>query len=292
MIKNLKYSLLPENANFSAGYTNLKECLNRPVDVGGCTILFCKSGNANITLNFKPYKVRTGQLLILFGDTVTIPVDVSENFSIFLVSVSDIIIEELLHCNSAVFFDYVYENPLLSTTAEQRNLLTGWEQQLLWVQKPENGTIAYKIFSNSVSSLFMAVENAINNAHKLSGIKYKASQSWAVINNFTKLLFQYGHENRNVNFYADKLCITPGYLYKVVAKIMNTSPKEHIDTYIITEIKVLLSTTTLSVKEIAEELHFEDPSYMCRFFRRRTGVSLTDFRNSNIAVPLKPQNIP
>ena len=165
MIKNLKYPLLPENANFSAGYTNLKECLNRPIDVGGCTILFCKSGNANITLNFKPYKIKTGQLLILFGDTVTIPVDVSENFSIFTVTVSDTIIDELLYNNSPDFFDYVYVNPLLSTTAEQRNLLTGWEQQLLWTQKPENRKIAPKIFSNSVVSFFLAVENAINSAH-------------------------------------------------------------------------------------------------------------------------------
>ena len=147
--------------------------------------------------------------------------------------------------------------------------------------KPENVPVAYKLIANTLASFFLAVENAINNAHELTGIKYKASQGWILINKFTKLLFQYGHKNRNVNFYADKLCVTSGYLYKVVTKEMNTSPKNLIDTYITTEIKVLLSTTNLSVKEIAEELHFEDASYMCRFFRRQTSVSLTDFRKND-----------
>lgn len=281
MSNNVKFSLLPESANFNAGYPNLKECLNRPIDVGGCSIFVCKAGYANVTLNFKPYEIKAGHLLILFGDTVMIPVDISENLSIFTVSVSDTFIDELLYNSSAEFFDFIYAYPLLSTTGEQRSLLAAWEQQILWLMKPENSAVAHKIFSNTLSNFFLAVESVINNTHELTGIKYKASQSWILINKFTKLLFQYGHENRNVNFYADKLCVTPGYLYKVVTKVMNTSPKDLIDTYITTEIKVLLSTTNLSVKEIAEELHFEDSSYMCRFFRRRTGVSLTDFKNND-----------
>lgn len=280
-MNNVIYSLLPENANFNAGYTNFRDCLNRPLDVGGCTIFICKKGQAEISLNFKSFSIKAGQMLILFGDIVMMPVSISENFSIFTVSVSDSIIDEALHNSSSDFFDFIYANPILSLTRKQRYLLSGWEKQILWMLEPENSAIAHKLILNTLSSFFLATENAITNAHELTGVKYKASQSWILINKFTKLLFEYGHKNRNVNFYADKLCVTPGYLYKVVTKVMNTSPKDLIDNYIALEIKVLLTTTNLSVKEIAEELHFEDASYMCRFFRRRTGVSLTDYKKAD-----------
>lgn len=281
MADNLKHSLLAKNSSFEAKYLNFKGCLNHPLDVAGCTIFICKTGQAEISLNFQPYKIKSGNILILFGDTVMIPISISENFSIFTVSVSDDIIDELLYNTSSDFFDFIYANPILSPRKEQRNLLIGWEQQILWILKPENKTVANKIISNTLVSFFLAVESTVNRIHELTGVKYKASQSWILINKFTKLLFKHGHENRNVIFYANKLCITPGYLYKVVSKIMQTSPKDLIDNYIITEMKILLSTTNLSMKEIADELHFEDSSYMCRFFRKQTGLSLTDYKKTN-----------
>lgn len=60
---------------------------------------------------------------------------------------------------------------------------------------------------------------------------------------------------------------------------MEQSPKEIIEQMIIVEIKTYLSNTNLSIKNIAAEMNFEDPSYMCRFFRRHTGSSPTEYRN-------------
>lgn len=56
------------------------------------------------------------------------------------------------------------------------------------------------------------------------------------------------------------------------------SPKELIDRQTVTEIKTYLVNTDMSVKHIASELNFEDVSYMCRYFRRQTGMSPMDYR--------------
>ena len=55
-------------------------------------------------------------------------------------------------------------------------------------------------------------------------------------------------------------------------------PKELIDKQTVTEIKSFLINTDMTVKSIASELHFDDVSYMCRYFRRLTWVSPTDYR--------------
>ena len=81
---------------------------------------------------------------------------------------------------------------------------------------------------------------------------------------------RYHTKYHDVKFYADKLNITPDYLYKLFYRIENISPKEMIDRLVIVSIKILLQNTDLSVKNIAAELHFDDPPYMCRFFRRMT----------------------
>lgn len=44
-------------------------------------------------------------------------------------------------------------------------------------------------------------------------------------------------------------------------------------------IKNYLTSTDLSIKCIAANLNYEDASYMCRFFKKETGMSPIEFRN-------------
>jgi AraC-like DNA-binding protein len=57
------------------------------------------------------------------------------------------------------------------------------------------------------------------------------------------------------------------------------SAKEQINKQIELVIRTLLDTTDLSVKQIAERLHYEDPSYLCRIFRKQTGMTPMQYRN-------------
>jgi len=41
----------------------------------------------------------------------------------------------------------------------------------------------------------------------------------------------------------------------------------------------LLANADMSIKEIAATLHFEDTSYMCRYFRQHTGLSPMEYRS-------------
>lgn len=54
-----------------------------------------------------------------------------------------------------------------------------------------------------------------------------------------------------MKFYADRLCITPYYLSRITHRIFDVSPKELIDRQIVMEIKSLLTSTELSVKEMS-----------------------------------------
>ena len=123
----------------------------------------------------------------------------------------------------------------------------------------------------------MAIDTAAYNS-ETDKFHNKSDHSWRLVIRFFKLLSLHCREVRDVRFYADKLSITTTYLYKLCKKYMLLPPKELIDKQTVTEIKSFLINTDMTVKSIASELHFDDVSYMCRYFRRLTGVSPTDYR--------------
>lgn len=85
-------------------------------------------------------------------------------------------------------------------------------------------------------------------------------------------------ERHDVEYYADKLCITPNYLNKVVRQSLGTTAKLYIHKKLFEEAERLLVYTTLTITEIAERLHFDTSSYFVRFFRKQTGITPLKYR--------------
>lgn len=89
-----------------------------------------------------------------------------------------------------------------------------------------------------------------------------------------------------VEYYADKLCITPNYLNKIVKQSLGSTAKAYIHQKLFAEAKRLLSYTVLSVTEIAEWLHFNSASHFVRFFRKNADMTPLQYRQS-ISSPQK-----
>ena len=83
-----------------------------------------------------------------------------------------------------------------------------------------------------------------------------------------------------MSYYAGLLSITPDYLNKLCKQYWKTEAKEFISAKVVMAIKNCLTCTDLSVKHIATKLNFDAPSYMCRFFKKQTGMSPLEYRNN------------
>lgn len=95
---------------------------------------------------------------------------------------------------------------------------------------------------------------------------------------FSKLVEQHYKTHHTVADYADMLFITPKNLSKKISLLSKNTPNDIIKDRIILESKRLLAHTSLSVKEIAYSLNYEDDAYFVRFFTKHTGISPTSFR--------------
>ena len=78
------------------------------------------------------------------------------------------------------------------------------------------------------------------------------------------------------------LCITSKYLTMVIKEVSGKSAKDWIVEYIVLEIKALLKNTNMNIQEIAVKTNFANQSSLGRFFRKHTGMSLSQYRMSNL----------
>lgn len=86
----------------------------------------------------------------------------------------------------------------------------------------------------------------------------------------------------SVNYMAERLNISPGYLTDVLKQESGKTALEHIHIYLISEAKNRLKGEELSVSEIAYALGFENLSYFSRLFKKVAGISPNTFKKQSL----------
>lgn len=76
------------------------------------------------------------------------------------------------------------------------------------------------------------------------------------------------------------MCISPKYLSETVKNISGRAPNEWIDNYVTLELRSLLRNTTKSVKEIANEMNFQNQSFLGKYFKEHVGISPVAYRKN------------
>ena len=116
--------------------------------------------------------------------------------------------------------------------------------------------------------------------HNYKETKTNNNRKQGLYNSFLEYVELYHKENREVSFYAKKLCMTSKYLSQILKEVSGRSALEIIDEYAITTIKALLSSTSLNIQQISDEMNFPSQSVFGKYFKRLTGISPKEYRNT------------
>jgi len=95
---------------------------------------------------------------------------------------------------------------------------------------------------------------------------------------FIRLLPCYFLEHHDIPFYADQLHISPVYLSRVVRQVTGRTVVDYINQLLLMEASFLLHTSSMSITQIADYLHFADTPSFSKFFSRMKGMSPRQFR--------------
>ncbi|HEV3325008.1 MAG TPA: helix-turn-helix domain-containing protein [Puia sp.] len=99
-----------------------------------------------------------------------------------------------------------------------------------------------------------------------------------VIESFNELIQANFSKERSVQFYANALHIHPNYLNSLMKKHTGMTAKQIIVDHIFLEAKYLLSSPSLTIKEISYELGFTTPGTFSSFFKKMSTIPPSKYR--------------
>jgi AraC-like DNA-binding protein len=260
------------------GTTDFSGLLHTVVPASGCTLLLCTAGCALGSSHFQPVAIRRGMLVPLFAFSRFTIEHVSSRFSCRFVEMSDPAIADFtVNFNSPVFWDFLYQHPVLTLENPEWRLVNEWFGRMEWITQTFEDEICQQMVYGELHNLFIAIEQRIVQLFPLE-VHDEKSAVWSIPDRLNALLNQHIHHERSVKFYASELCLNPDYLNKVCHRLMKTSTKALINDAVIYELKHYLAETDLTVEQIAAQMNYDNVSYLCRFFRNATGQSMMEFR--------------
>ena len=144
-----------------------------------------------------------------------------------------------------------------------------------------NSDVAMKFLS--IGSFLKLILIACNNSCAINPIESDIDISGAsLIRNFKNAVNQNFKKEHSTTFYANQLFITPDHLNRTFKAKVGKTAKEFIQARIITEAKRLLFFSSLTNKEIAYQLGFNEPANFSAFFKKHTKLSPSHFKKHEI----------
>lgn len=193
--------------------------------------------------------------------------------------------KNMISCNG-ILFNNIYEKPFFSINKsyynEIVNTIVKMDRELKnEIQNP---------FTDSIVKSYLQLILSISSKEKskfLNDLNPSQLPNKDLIQ-FQELVEKYYKSERSMAFYAAEFSLSADAFSKKVKKHFSKSPSQLINERVILEAKKMLHLTYKSIKEIAQELNFEDEFYFSRYFKKNVGVSPTSYRkNVGISIVAK-----
>lgn len=240
-------------------------------------LLLCREGYMDIEIDFQDYRLTADDSLHLMAEHILLVKELSVDFSgVCLIMDKEQLRESRREVEQlAPLYSQVKHAPLVPLKAEQKELLQHYislfKAKFNDLDSPHNAIIERKL----ISVLFYEVDRIFANIRSELPTPDKKDK---IVMDFLSLVSAHFKTERRIEFYASHFQLTPKYLSAIIAQRSHQSAAGWIDTYVVTEAKILLRTTTKSIKEIAEELNFSDQSFFGKYFLLHTGMRPSEYR--------------
>ncbi len=239
-------------------------------------VFIIKQGYMKLKIDMVQYTVEPSSLLILVPGQVFQVTELSETIDIITVMMSEAFTNSFFNEYSAFnqLYKSIMQKPLISLSEELEKGFDVYVTLLDNLLKLGIKTYQLDAAKHLTLSMFYGI---VLTMHELDSIK-PTDRPTLIFKEFQNLLQRHYRKEREVSFYADKLCISPKYLSAIVLQQTGKSAIRCINEYVLNECQALLLSSHMSLQEIAYKLNFPSQSVFSKFFKRMTGVSPREYR--------------
>ena len=268
-------------------YSDALQILQHPFRFDGYIGMFCIEGSISVEINMKSYLVQPNSFMVsvpgyILRVSKTSEVDLDRLHVVILAMSTDYMPAIRLDVNK-LFNEgmSVMDTPVV--TLNQSEYLLGEKymelaKDILASDLVDKRDILGHLIA-SVMHVFTAIWSREISQARETG-KKNGGRNKQILEQFLKLVSEYHTTYRNMAFYADRMCLTPKYLSKLIKQASGRSAPDWIDAFVILEAKHLLKYSDITIKEIVFRLHFPNQSVFYKFFKAHTGMTPSEYRNS------------
>lgn len=252
-----------------------------PFKIRFTVMMFCIEGEMEVQLNLVTHTLHSGEMLVVHEGTVVMGVRMDPHIRMFIMGFTRGFIlsvppSKLINN----IFGRFLEMPVLKLDESvMADILSVYRLMSRRISRPE-----YKLKGELIWSGLQAIGCMVAEyMPELSVLETGLSRKQIIAKDFIRLVGMYGASQRDIPFYARKLCISPKYLGQAVSEVSGESPRKWICRQVILEAKALLDDPSLTVQQVSEALNFANQSFFGTFFRQHTGMSPKDYRSRELS---------
>ena len=237
----------------------------------------CLDGNAQYVVDDREHIVGKNTIVIFNEGQVISSYHFCPRFKGMVILISDDFFNETLKGVREIsrLFLLAYSNPVFQLSEETVGVFLEYFQIISKKINDQEHHFRNELAMALLKSMIYDLGNEIY--HQLLDMP-KFNRAEVIFNDFMALVKKHFKEERRVGWYAEQLCITPKYLSEMVKQVSHRTPNDWIDHYVTLEIRAMLKSSSMSIKEIARQLNFPNQSFLGKYFKEHVGISPSKYR--------------
>ena len=250
---------------------------NEPFRIDMTMAIIYEQGSADLKINMRDYHIEAPAVLLVLNDQIYQSAGHSEDLrsKVILMSRS---FSDSLFTNSGEILPLkssIMKNPVMKIENEE-NVFGQFFQLLQNIAASPRQEFKIESARHLTLSMFYGYSHL---KHEVNEVKSTNSRQEEIFTKFTELLERHHKKEREIAFYADKMCMTSKHLSQVIKDYTGKTALGIIEEYVISEAKSMLLSTTMSIQQISDELNFPSQSVFGKYFKRVAGISPSEYRN-------------
>ena len=243
-------------------------------------LALCTSGHAQYTVDTKMHEVSAGDVIIISEEQVVADYMLSQDCKGIALIMSYDFFQNIVsgvHELSALFL-FARTHPVFHLDDNQTKALENDIEHIKEKIVDVGHRFRRELVMTMLKALIIDMSNIIYRFQQVG----EAGQTRAevIFRDFIQTVEKNYRTERRVSWYAQQLCITSKYLSETVRTVSRRTPSDWIDSYVTRELRVMLRNSTMSIKQIADELNFANQSFLGKYFKEHVGMSPSKFRKS------------
>jgi AraC-like DNA-binding protein len=248
-----------------------------PFKVDVTTAIICLKGTTEGAINLRPFKTTAPCLILVLPGQILEHKYLSEDFSGLFIVMSKRFTDNLMPNaqERLPLMLSVRDNPVIPINNEEALAgMVDYFNMLRRVIRVKDHPNRSEVVRYITLAFFYGIGGYLH--HPIE--PEKESHQEVLVEKFLNMVQTNYKRQRSLEFYADKLCLTPKHLSKVIKDTTGKSANDIIDEHVVLEAKALLKSTNMTVQQIGDELNFSCQSFFGKYFKRIVGVSPKEYK--------------